>query len=203
MWFDDLTGRRFGKLVVTPTFQTKGGHAYWLCRCDCGGEKMVRGSHLKDGHVTSCGCKPRHVTHGGSGTRLYITWRNMISRCTNPKDPQFFRYGSRGIAVCDAWRDSFQAFHDLAMANGYREDLTIDRINNDGNYCPDNCRWATRLEQAQNTRKTRLITYNGETHSVCEWARILGMNQGTLNNRLNLYGWSVEDALGKEVKKCH
>ena len=125
----------------------------------------------------------------------------MIQRCENPNDKGFFRYGGRGITVCEEWANSFEAFRDWALANGYRDDLTIDRIDNDGNYCPENCRWATARTQANNTRKTRFLTYKGETHSVTEWGRILGIKQSTLNMRLNKYKWSIEKALSIGGKK--
>lgn len=124
----------------------------------------------------------------------------MRERCFNENNPEYGRYGGRGIDVCTEWA-VYEAFRDWALANGYAENLSIDRIDNDGNYCPENCRWATAKQQANNTRKTHLITFNGETHSVSEWARILNIKQSTLRMRINNYGWSVEDALGKEVRK--
>ena len=196
----DLTGRRFGYLTAVKLAHAHGGHAHWLCSCDCGKDKVVRASHLKSGHTISCGCKHGSVTHMESKTRLYHIWSGMLERCGNKNNPQYASYGGRGIKVCKEWID-YVPFRNWALANGYQEHLSIDRINNDGNYCPENCRWATPREQANNTRKTRLITYNGETHSVSEWARKLNIKQSTLNMRINKYGWSVEDALGKEVKK--
>jgi hypothetical protein len=141
-----------------------------------------------------------HTTHGDKGTRLYYIWNNMKQRCINSHNPQFADYGGRGITVCEDWL-KYECFRDWALNNGYSENLTIDRINNNSGYCPENCRWATPREQANNTRKVRLITYNGETHSVCEWSRILNIKQSTLNMRLNKYGWSAEEALRKEVRK--
>lgn len=142
----------------------------------------------------------KHFIHGDTGTRLYHIWANMKARCTNTNNRQFVDYGGRGISICEEWL-KYEAFRDWALSNGYNERLSIDRIDNDAGYRPDNCRWATPREQANNTRKVRLIAFNGETHSVCEWARILGIKQSTLNMRLNKYGWSAEQALGKEVRK--
>jgi len=196
-----LSGRKFGLLTVeTLDHIGSSGHAYWLCKCECGGTKVVRASHLKLGNVSSWGCIPPRRTHGGSGSRLYVIWNAMKQRCFNANSPEYHLYGGRGITVCDEWRNSFEVFRDWALANGYRENLTIDRKDNDKGYCPDNCRWATAMQQANNTRKTRLLTYKGETRSVSEWARILGIRQSTLNMRLNKYRWSVEDALSKGVK---
>lgn len=195
----DLSGRRFGKLTVFLFGEVRNGHAYWLCKCDCGGTCYVRGSHLICGNVSSCGCSKGNITHGESKTRLYNIWAGMRDRCTNQNSQAYASYGARGIKICPEW-DDYKSFRDWALANGYSEDLTIDRINNDDGYSPKNCRWATALQQASNTRKTRLITYNGETHTKSEWARVLNMNQSTLSMRLNKYGWSVNDALGKEVR---
>jgi hypothetical protein len=129
----------------------------------------------------------------------------MRSRCNNPKNKEYHRYGGRGIKVCNEWLNDFMVFQNWAMVNGYdvsapRGQCTLDRIDNDGNYCPENCRWTTAKEQANNTRRTRFIEFNGETHSVSEWGRRLGINQSTLNMRLNKYGWSAEKALKTEVK---
>ena len=200
MALKDLCGERFGNLVVIRSAGSRNGLRYWVCQCDCGNEKIVRGGHLQAGNVSSCGCKRGNKKHGEYKTRLYHIWVGMRARCRNPKDQQYDLYGGRGIAVCAEWND-YETFRQWAMSSGYAEHLTIDRINNDDGYNPQNCRWATPREQANNTRKTRLITYNGETHSVSEWARKLGMTQGTLSSRLNKCGWSAEDALRKEVKK--
>lgn len=202
---NDLVGKRFGYLSVLDFSQTYKGHSYWLCVCECGGHTVVRGSHLKSGNVTSCGCRKGNITHGESGTRLYAIWNNMRERCRNPKTREYPRYGGRGIKVCDAWMNDFQAFYDWAIATGYDEtaprgQCTIDRIDNDGNYEPSNCRWTTAKVQANNTSRTRFIELDGEKHSVTEWARRLGMNQSTLSMRINKYGWSAEKALRTEVR---
>ena len=195
----NLIGLHFGYLEVLALAHAHNGHAHWLCRCECGRDTVVKGSHLRSGHTVSCGCRRGNVVHGKSRTRLYHIWNGMRERCQNPNNPHYTGYGGRGIYVCKEWQD-FENFYSWALESGYSDNLTIDRADNDGGYTPDNCRWATKRTQANNTRKTRMITYNGETHSVSEWARIIGVNQSTLNMRLNKYGWSVEDALGKAVK---
>ena len=161
---------------------------------------------MRSGNVSSCGCSKGNVVHKKRKTRLYAVWSNMKSRCLNPGNKEFHRYGGRGIRICDEWLSDFQGFYDWSIANGYDESAprgqcTIDRIDNDGMYCPENCRWTTAKVQANNTSRTRIIEFDGEKHSVSEWARIFGMNQSTLSMRINKYGWSIEDALRKDVKK--
>lgn len=136
--------------------------------------------------------------HGKRNTRIYTIWKSMRQRCYNPNTNRYHLYGARGITVCEEWNKSFKAFYEWAMANGYADDLTIDRIDVNGNYEPSNCRWATYKEQANNTSKSTHITYNGETHTIAEWADIIGVKMQTLWARLNIYGWSVEDALTKK-----
>jgi len=190
----DLTGQRFGRLVVLKqTEQKRYGETSWVCLCDCGKQTITTTGSLRSGACRSCGCLHREAareqglkstTHGLTGTRLYRVWANMKTRCYNRRNRNYARWGARGITVCDEWRDNFQAFYDWAMENGYADSLSIDRIDNDKGYYPENCRWANSVEQASNTRKSRHITFRGETHTLNEWARRLGFDAVTLFNRL-------------------
>jgi hypothetical protein len=154
----DLVGQRFGRLVVAERAGSRHWKPDWRCICDCGGTTIVTGYNLRAGVTTSCGCRQRSVLpdscmkHGGTGTRMYRVWKNMRGRCLNANNPRYKDYGGRGITICDEWIRSFDAFREWALSNGYSESLTIDRINNDGNYEPGNCRFATYKQQAQNQR---------------------------------------------------
>lgn len=189
--YENIAGQKFGMLTAAePQYVSRGGQMYWLCLCDCGNSKTVRASHLKRGNVRSCGC----MRASKIDKRLYTIYNGMKQRCNNPNSPSYPYYGGRGIKICDKWLKSFEVFSEWAIHNGYSKDLTLDRINNDGNYEPQNCRWATRLEQANNTRKCKKITCNGETHSENEWSRILGISQTTISSRLRK-GSSAEEVL--------
>lgn len=184
----DLTGKKFGRWTVIELDQTprSGKASYWVCECDCGTVKSVRGDGLVGGTSKSCGCLKKEVsaanvsknhTHGLSGTRIYSIWQGMKSRCYNKNNARWHRYGCRGITVCEEWRDSFQSFYEWATSNGYNDTLTLDRIDNDGPYSPDNCRWATQQEQARN-RKTNIdITIGNSTRTLKEWCEIFGISE--------------------------
>ena len=193
----DLTGKKFGRLTIIERFANASHEAVWVCKCDCGKITHVRGTELRTGKTKSCGCfkVDRSTKHRKCGTRLYNIWAGMKRRCSNPNEPAYDRYGGRGISVCEEWLQDFQSFYDWAMMNGYADDLTIDRKDNDKGYSPDNCRWATDKEQANNKRNNRLITFNGETHTIGEWASITGITSKAIERRLNRDKWDVEKAL--------
>ena len=187
----DMTGRRFGRLTAKEFAGMNYRHsATWLCVCDCGNTKIVDGSDLRKGAVRSCGCldkeahitRPNHRVHGMNGTRINRIWRAMKARCANKNDKN---YGGRGIIVCDEW-NKFDAFYKWAIENGYNECLSIDRINPDGNYSPDNCRWSTSSEQSNNKRNNKRLTINGETHNITEWAKIAGISYQTIWKRASI-----------------
>ena len=196
----DITGVRFGRLVaVEPSHKNKKGEWFWLCKCDCGNETVVKTSHLNDGGTQSCGClqrelaRARLIKDGLSHTRLSSIHYNMIDRCYNENNNHYHNYGGRGIKVCDAWK-IVSVFREWADLNGYMDSLTIDRVDNDGPYSPENCRWVSRKEQNNNTRRNRLFTFNGETKNIAEWSDATGINYNTLKDRLNT-GWTIEEAL--------
>lgn len=177
-----------------------------LCECDCGKVKKVRIEHLKSGHTKSCGCYQKKQTskatrtHGREPKRLYSIWSNMKTRCYNKNTECYRNYGGRGIKVCDEWK-KFEVFRDWALSNGYSDDLTIDRIDNDGNYDPSNCRWATDDEQRNNTRRNHFLEYQGEKLTIKQWSVIVGISDKTIRDRINRYGWTTEEALGFYQRK--
>ena len=157
----NIAGKKFGRLTVLKYEGTYSGHARWTCLCDCGNKVSVFTTNLTGGGVQSCGClqressAERHYKHGKSRTRLYNRWKCIKQRCYRVKDKSYHRYGGRGITMCDEWKNDFQAFYDWAMTNGYQDDLTIDRIDNDGNYEPSNCRWVSVADNNRNRANTR------------------------------------------------
>ena len=197
---NDLKGQKFGRLTVIERAKKENErHAVWLCICDCGNYVTVKSDNLKSGNSKSCGCLAKELTrqrslkHGEFGSRLYNIWAHMKNRCNNPSDKRYKDYGGRGITFCKEWND-FESFRDWASANGYRDDLTIDRIDVNGNYEPSNCRWATIEEQANNKRNNLVYTLNGRTQTLAQWCEEYGMNYFTVYRRLG-YGWDISKAL--------
>jgi hypothetical protein len=200
--------QRFGRLIVIQRMNSdKHRNSRWLCQCKCENEIIVRTHSLASGKTKSCGCLAREKTiqrltkHGHSqNDKTYKSWQYMKARCTNPDYQYYQNYGGRGITVCDRWKNSFLNF--LAdMGNRPTDKHTIERINRNGNYCPENCCWATRKEQARNTRRNRLITHNGKTQCIAEWSEEIGILWRTLHSRIYNYGWSIERALTTPVGK--
>ena len=194
----DIVGKRFGKLTVIEECKEHDKHnkIVYKCLCDCGNICYKQSSPLRTGRTKSCGClKP-----GKSSTKLYNIYHSMKKRCYNRHDPRFERWGKRGIKVCSEWLDDFMNFYTWAINNGYQEGLTIDRIDNDKDYSPDNCRWTTSKVQANNRRSNIYLTYNGEVKTIAQWSEQLDIHYKCLWKRHKL-GWSDKECLfGKEVK---
>ena len=197
--------QRYGKLTVIEDLgmikrpNGKNRH-FWKCKCDCGNTFEVRGDCLKSGNNKSCGClqyEHAKTTHNMTGTKIYGVWASMKQRCENSNDKAYKWYGSQGIKVCDEWSKSFEEFYSWAKKNGYQEGLTIERIDVKGNYEPDNCKWITQQEQSLNTRRSRIITYNGKTQTLKEWSDELGIKYMKLWSMLEK--WPVERAFEESV----
>lgn len=201
-------GDKFGKLTivkevapnVTPcgTIQRK-----FLCKCECGNEVLRSLQTLTKGAKSSCGCTSYQIGElnkkyekGTTKSFLYSTWSGMKQRCYDPKSDSYKNYGGRGIKICDEWRLNFLAFKEWSLANGARKGLTIDRIDNNGIYCPNNCRWVDLTTQANNTRQNRIIEYNGKVHTLSEWSRKVGIGADIIRGRIDRYGYSIGEALG-------
>ena len=197
--FKDLSNQRFGYLVVQKLdYNPNNKSAKWLCKCDCGNYATVRGADLKTGHTSSCGCKkhePSHVVHYKQGTRIYNIWKSMKNRCYNKNERNFKNYGGRNINVCNEWKNNFQSFYDWSIQHGYSDNLTIDRIDVNGNYEPSNCRWITMSEQSINKTNTVYIEINGISKPLKEWTGIKEIKQSGFFNKnavLNCcYGLSI------------
>lgn len=208
MQFIDLTGQRFSRLDVICRVPSNGRRTMWKCKCDCGKEIITRGENLKSGNTKSCGClkADNHIkTANGLGkTRLASIFNSMKQRCYNPNSAEYRLYGGRGIRVCEEWLHDSNNFYSWALSHGYIENTTqsqcsIDRINVNGDYCPDNCRWVDSYTQANNTRRNIYYEFGGERHTLTEWSRIVGIKHGTLYNRINKLGWSLAEALNLPV----
>jgi len=206
----DLTGKRFGRWTVIKRAENERfGRTQWLCQCECGNIKIVHGNSLRKGLSASCGClghenaaKARRK-HGDAGKRLYGIWKSMIARCEgNLRESKTkTNYKDRGIRVCQEWHD-YKVFKEWALKNGYQDNLSIDRIDVNGNYEPSNCRWVNIKTQNNNSRQNHNITYCGETLSLAQWSERLGINNSTLSFRISK-GWDIETAFTTPVDISH
>ncbi len=210
---EDLTGMQFGNFTVigrAPDYIRKNGKhtRRWECKCVCGNTRFLTKTALKNGIQKSCGCiKPimiigtkvgNGVIHGDSHKRLHNTWLGMKARCFNKNEPRYKWYGERGIIVCDEWKHDYLAFKEWALNNGYSEELTIDRIDNNKGYSPDNCRWVDVKTQQNNRRSNRFITAFNETHTLMQWSEITGINSNAISRRIKS-GWEIERALTEPI----
>lgn len=192
----NISGLRYGRLIaVSPAGKNKYNHALWLFRCDCGKEKVINIYSVTSGKTRSCGClsdeerrkkgvRANRTTHGMHGSRLHRIWKRAKTRCYNPNSKDYHLYGGRGIAMCDEWKASFPCFAEWALSNGYSDTLTLDRKDSDGDYSPDNCRWATAKEQANNKRNNRVIEIEGVKKTISEWVDFSGVSRATFYQRL-------------------
>lgn len=213
--FIDLKGKTFNRLTVLERAENRGHQTYWLCECTCKKKKIILGSEITNGGTKSCGCIRKELniktfsTHGYSDKeRLYVVWLRMRQRCSNKNNKRYKDWGGRGITVCPEWHN-YLTFRTWAYANNYKEELlpsginkwSIDRIDNDKGYFPENCRWVTMKEQCNNKRNNSIVTYNGETHKMTEWGEIYNINPKVLNQRINTYKWDIETAFLTPLRK--
>jgi len=203
----ELAGQKFGRLLVLyDTSERKHREVVWHCYCDCGNEVNVTTYQLTSGHTKSCGCYQKervaeaNTTHGMTDHPTHYVWVAMLQRCENPSDKAYKNYGGRGITVCAEWHNA-EKFINWALASGWEKGLSIDRIDNDGNYEPSNCRWATRKEQQRNRRNNRLIVFNGKTQCLADWAEEVGMDFATLWHRLYHFHWPIERAFTEPARR--
>lgn len=195
----DLTGQRFGRLVVIERVGTRSRNALWKCKCDCGNEKEVLSGSLANGHTKSCGCfrsqfaREKVTTHGMCKTKLHGVWTAMKARCSNSHLESYSNYGGRGITVGDEWSD-FINFYNWANSTGYNGLLTLNRKDNEKGYCPQNCEWSTRKEQANNKRNNVWYEYRGEKKTISQWSDVCGMSYKIIAGRIRA-GWDIKQAL--------
>lgn len=211
----DITGKTFNRLaVISYVGKNKHNNNLWNCKCVCENEVIVTAADLKSGNTKSCGCLQKEkaaitllnmsMTHGLSRdkehkkTRLFRIWAGIRTRCLNPNDKTYKNYGGRGIKICNEWND-FATFHNWAIANGYDDNLSIERKDNDGNYEPSNCKWANDTEQANNKRTNRMIAHNGMTKTLSQWAKYYNLNYNMLFERLKR-GWTFKKAVATPVQ---
>lgn len=201
----NLVGQRFNALLVVSMAGTKNNRVLWNCKCDCGNTVVVDTHSLMTNNTKSCGCKKygNRETHGeaksGHQTRLYRIWSGMKNRCNNESHIGYAHYGAKGIKVCDKWRD-YNEFKKWAFANGYDDKLTIDRIDNQKGYSPENCRWVTNKIQSNNTTRNHYVTVGNETLTISQWADRYNIPCRTIAARLNQLGWSPKEAVMTPIR---
>lgn len=202
----DISGKRFGRILVLKYV----GKSKWLCRCDCGNEKIIRRDALIQGRTKSCGCfqkeiaakqvRQRSLKHGDFGTKLYGIWAGMKRRCYNPRTKYYKDYGGRGITVCDEWKNDYSKFKEWALANGYQEGLSIERVDVNKGYSPDNCKFITINEQNSNKRISIRLQYQGKEYSIKELSKLTGIKERTIRDRYER-GLPIEEILNPKIRK--
>lgn len=207
---ENLVGKQFGQWsVIERAENNKYGNSQWVCQCNCDAKtiQVILGYRLRNQSSVRCQlCANKlnseyHTKHGGKGTRLYSIWKGIKSRCNNPNNQAYEYYGAKGVRVCDEWKESFETFKNWSVQNGYSDNLTIDRIDTNGNYEPSNCRWVSMEDQNKNKTSNVILTYNNESHTLSEWSQITGIHRKTIKSRIDRNGWSIERALTTPVKK--
>ena len=194
----DVSGERFGQLTCIRKMYVKNKNSYWLCKCDCGKETIVSLNNLRRLHTKSCGCyKEERIKrqNGLCNTRIYHIYYGVKQRCYNQNAKNYKNYGGRGITMCDEWRNNFKAFYDWSMSHGYSYDLTIDRVDVNGNYEPSNCRWVDMKTQQNNRRNNHFITCDGVTKTISEWSDVLNINKETIRYNINKNSNYIYDKL--------
>lgn len=196
----------------------KSGGSSWVCECECGVTRVVDGRSLRSGVSKSCGCLGAEhrieasvkstTKHHGRTERLYSVWQGMKDRCKNPNSKFFDRYGGRGITICEEWDSDYGIFREWSIKNGYdptrkKGDCTIERLDNNKGYCPENCAWRSSKEQCNNRSNNHIIEYNGESHTITQWSELTGIRKDTLRRRIVVYNWSVEKALKTPSRRTH
>ena len=199
--FIDLTGMKFNRLTAIEYVGQGGSGARWKFQCDCGNVKIMNAYHVKHGYAKSCGCwneenkHDRYRIHGLTNTKIQSAWSHIKQRCLNPKSKEYRNYGGRGIGICEEWKNSVAAFAKWAYANGYQEDLTIDRIDNNGDYTPENCRWVSMEVQENNKRNNHYYSWNGESITLSQIAKRNGISRDRLYYRLHIKGMDLQAAI--------
>lgn len=202
----NLAGQKFGRLTAIRIIENIKGRVFWECICECGKVTCVQSTKLRFGSTKSCGCYAaelasiRRRKHMMSVSSEYRAWQSMRKRCYDKNCEQYKNYGGRGISVCERWRESFQNFFE-DVGRKPQKNMSLNRKNNDGNYEPGNCQWDTPKIQARNTRHNRIITFNGQSKPVTEWAEATGIHNRTIRARIDVQRWSVEKALTTPVVK--
>ena len=197
--FNDLSGKKFGYLTIAERVQNaKNGKARWKCICDCGNETIVTSTDIMTGHTSSCGCKryeSHNRVHGMNKTDIHTKWVQMRQRCYNKNDASYIHYGAKGVSVCDEWRNNFIAFMNWSYSNGYKEGLSLDRIDNLKGYYPDNCRWVKWEDQSGNRMNNIKITFNGKTQNLKKWCDELGKDYLFIRQRIIRDGMTFDEAI--------
>jgi len=204
--FIDITGQKFGRLTAMNRAPNSGDRVKWLFKCDCGNQIITDGASAKTGKTRSCGCLDKevkiktHTKHGLSGERIYSIYKGMTQRCYNSSNKKFKIYGGRGIKICDEWLNDRTTFFEWAFKNGYNDNLTIERIDSNKGYSPDNCKWATYAEQNRNTSQNFHVTIDGEDKIMADLAKEVGINRGILSYRIKT-GMTPEEAISVPITR--